>query len=239
MVRSFIAVVVSLLLIAPAPLFSKGDAPDLTKILRVIGRHGMGHACPIAPRIAITAAHVVDVRPFENVPLFGGRFEQIAGLAGIFEAASVSQASDLAVLSVNQDVRWYPIAREAPKAGDTLWWVGYDWSNQKDAMRPVHFEQTVTRVIAGHIVFDKATLQGSSGSCVVNAVGEVVGVIAFGMKVGEPMPLGNGLFKQDEICVAVGVWGDWLPPVAELEKAVAEPAVTIINIPAPAEEPKP
>ncbi len=89
------------------------------------------------------------------------------------------------------------VAHEAPKAGDRVYFLGYSWKNRKDAMADDVIEARVTRVIALHVLFTPSGKPGSSGSCVVNEWGEVVGINEGGYETDD----------KEQAGLAVGVWG--------------------------------
>src|SRR5690349_8340059 len=95
--------IASLMLLAAAP-----PAPDTSAILRLIGRFGSAHACPIAADVALTAAHVSDMRPFDKeVPLWPARFEG-GGATGVVDATKVWPETDLGTMKPRRPfVRWY------------------------------------------------------------------------------------------------------------------------------------
>lgn len=194
---------VSVLMLAEPGLSAstKPQPPSLDHVVRLVGRYGIAHACPIAPTTALTNAHVVDLRPFDpSVPLYPHRFETVDGQQiGLAVAERVSQGEDLALIQLSREVPYYPIATNAPEKGDTLYWAGYDWSKRKRFGDSLLMQGRVVNLIAGSIVIDTETMSGSSGGCVLNADGEVVGVVAWGLSDE----------SGGEVTIAVGVWGPW------------------------------
>jgi V8-like Glu-specific endopeptidase len=169
-----------------------------------MGRFGGGHACPIEPRIALTNAHVVDPRPFdESVMPFGAAYSDGVGHAGFLIPirGRLETLRDLAAVEpLTAGVVFadpFRVASEAPKPGDRVWVLGYSWKNRKSALDEDVIDAHVTRVVALHVEFYPSGEVGSSGSCVLNAAGEVVAI-------------NSGAWPTDDHSKgghAVGVWG--------------------------------
>lgn len=188
--------------------------PDLTRVVQLVGRFSMAHACPVEPDRALTAAHVIDPRPFESTPLYPFRWQQ-GEADGITIGGAVSLTTDLADLQPSRPFpKWYPLAKEAPKEGAHLWIRGYDFRKGKNAFAPRDWEVEVLRIVAGHVVFRPTVDFGTSGSCILNEEGEVVGVIAKGIT----------MRNDEEVGMGVGVWGNWLKPRAPSDPPSEEPA---------------
>lgn len=189
----------TLLLTAPPPAVAA-----LTRgTLRLVGRFSGGHACVISPRLALTNGHIVDPRPFDkDVPLLPYTYSDDDGGEGVVVPipGRLEQSRDLAAMEPMNEAdefkHYLPVAKERPKPGDRVWILGYDWSNKKTALADDPIEAKVTRVVALHINFYPSGQGGSSGSCVVNEAGEVVGI-------------NEGAWPTDdgEAGTAVGVWG--------------------------------
>lgn len=136
----------------------------------------MGHACPISATRALTSAHVVDPRPFDkDVPLTPLRWSDRLGNAGEATPKGVIADSDLALLDGNFPVV-FPLATKAPAEGDKVRMVKFGWRFKFEEL-----QARVVRMVGGMIVFDKDSEGGSSGGCVLNEAGEVVGVVAWGV----------------------------------------------------------
>jgi hypothetical protein len=146
---------------------------------------------------------VVDLRPFDvDVPPFPGRWGLPGSAAfGLYSPLLVSVSEDLAIVELDRSVeKVYKVAAGPPAPGDELWWVAYDFQGRKHAFDQVVMSGRVVGVVAGSVVLDEYSPEGSSGSCVLNSRGELVAVLAWGARVG----------VTDEVAVAVGVWGDAL-----------------------------
>lgn len=192
---------------APAAPRAGGDdpaPPDTSAILRLIGRDGLAHACAISPTLALTNVHVVDSHPDEReyvpLPLMWGLPSGEVGV--VVPALDNDRFRDLARVMPHRGTfpRHYEIAATPPAVGDRVWFIGYDFRNRRDALAERVFEAKVLRNVAGTLVFYPPGTHGSSGSCVLDAVGRVVGVAYAGLSIA----------VQDAVGLAVGVWGDLL-----------------------------
>lgn len=182
----------------------------LDYVLRLIGRHASAHACPISPRLALTSAHVVDLRPFDSgIGLFPYGWSDGFGFFGWVTPLSVESARDLAriePLSGDNFPHPIPVAKVVPMPGDRVWFLGYRFDNPKNVMAEERVEARVTRIVASHVFYVPAGHPGSSGSCVLNDAGEVVGIVEGGFTTEE----------HEEGGFAVGVWGELIePPMKE------------------------
>jgi S1-C subfamily serine protease len=190
----------------PAEIEARRGVDDM---LSVIGRFTIAHACPVETaggRFLLTNAHVVDERPFDaTIGAFPVRWSDGSGNEGLAVPERVLVSVDLAFLHVTESsgpiARWYPIAAFAPSTGDRVSVLGYRWEGRDHVLEQRRVTAKVTRVVAGHAVYDEGARPGSSGSCVLNDRDEVVGVNAW------QIPAGLG----EAVGVAVGIWGIWAP----------------------------
>lgn len=192
----------------------KEVAPNVDAILAVQGKYAMAHACPVGPFTALTVAHVMDIRPFDrNMPLFPFRAENTTW-SGTLMPVGVEHTTDLGYTTPFGQTPFpvfYPIAAADPQPGDRLYWIGYNYGGEKEALAPELYSAEVIRVVAGTVVLKKATKPGSSGSCILNSAGEVVALIAWGKE------LENGR----EITMGVLVTKPWVD-MAKVEERVSE-----------------
>lgn len=188
----------------PAAPTAPGGAPDTSAILRLVGRDGLAHACAISPTLALTNVHVVDAHPDEReytpVPLMWGLPSGEVGV--VVPALDNDRFRDLARVTPHRGTfpRYYSIAADPPAAGDRVWFIGYDFRNRRDALAERRFEAKVLRTVAGTLVLHPAGTHGSSGSCVLDAAGRVVGVTYAGLSIA----------MDDAVGLVVGVYGDLL-----------------------------
>jgi S1-C subfamily serine protease len=172
--------------------------PDLSGMLKLSSGNTIAHGCPIAMDKALTNRHVVDGH---STIIWGtGDGEQNHG---ILKTDSADEYRDLAYVSpatAQRFPQWYPLAAEAPKVGDKVFFLGYDFKNPDEAFGPKRFKGVVTRIFNGNLVFDPAGKPGTSGSCILNEKGEVVAINQGGKETD----------NQETAGIGVGVWGDWL-----------------------------
>jgi Trypsin-like peptidase domain len=174
--------------------------PDMSKIVRVSGRWTLGSACPIGPHTALSAAHVVDPRPFDReIPLSPVVFSQ-GPLIDTFRAEYSFAHRDLAVLTTESTLEYYRIAVARPQAGDSLYLTGFDWRDVKRAFADRMWEVKDLRVVAGLLIYTPPGDPGTSGSCVLNQAGEVV-AINIARK-------GVGKFGTEEVGLGVLIAGE-------------------------------
>jgi hypothetical protein len=178
-------------------------APDMGGVMAAVGRFTMGSACPVGPDLILSAAHLTDLRPFDpEAGLIPYPWSNDAGESGLMVPVRIMSVHDLAqFVPVDPMVRYYRIATEAPKIGETLWWQEYCFDSKKCAFERENKSSVVTRLISGHVILKEELEGGASGSCVLNARSEVVGVVSFGK------PLN---FLAGEVGGVVAVYGDWL-----------------------------
>jgi hypothetical protein len=202
--RAFLATLVVATLAAcagnPRPLVSASATvePDLSGVLRLFGRSGLAHGCPIDEgRRALTNAHVASD---SRAPLI---WDTVTGALGLVQWETADRFRDLAVITPQEGTfpRSYQIAEEAPQPGERVYFVGYDFRSRRQAFAPRTFEARVQRVLGGHIVFHPSGVPGTSGSCLLDSAGRVVGVNKGGKEIDGGM---------DEVGVAVGIWGSLL-----------------------------
>ena len=185
--------------LAPAPA-AEQIPPDVSRIISVIGPGSVAHACPISPNLALTAGHVVrDVEPGGGSTTHAYRAEN-GEWAGFVDPAMASDYEDAGFLRAETPFpSWYTFALRPALPGERLWWLGYDWSKKSRAFQRRVFSGRVINVIAGSIILDVPTPPGSSGSCVLDSSGKVIGTIAWSHEQED----------SSQVAVAVGMWAPW------------------------------
>lgn len=182
--------------------------PDLTGIVSLVGRYVRGaHACPVSETLALSNAHVADIAPFYLEPRYQDyRWSDEAGNEGYLTPVWVARSADLALFKSDKPFRrFYPIAKERPAPGEFAWFLGFNFDNRKSAYEERTFKRRVLRTKAGNLMLDEAGTPGSSGSCILNAAGEVMAINAWGLD----------LKSLEEIGIGPGVWGAWAPVLEE------------------------
>jgi hypothetical protein len=185
----------------PATITS-GDDPDLTATLSLAGRFSVAHACPVSPEWALTAAHVLDPRPFEpKAPLVPYRFESYRGEEGLAQPQSVLASSDLGWLHLNVKVSKFYTYGPKPVKGDKVYWVNLK-TNRDNFHEMDVVDAEVVNVVAG-LIFTKGTepKPGASGGCLLNVDGELVGIV-------------SGVWTNEDyrrVGDFVGVFAPWTP----------------------------
>lgn len=190
---------------ARGPVFTTaeiGPKPDTSRVMAVIGRTPIGHACPVSATRVLTSAHIMDTAPGNpNFPYHHLRWSDEAGGEGMLIPEAGVVGADLAAMKPHAPLsHWYERAASGPSTDEKLWLVQYDFGSEDNAFKPEVVEVRVIRIVAGNIVFKPAGEKGSSGSCVLNAAGELVAIQAWGVGVG---------WANGQVGVAVGVWGPW------------------------------
>lgn len=129
------------------------------------------HGCPISSHRMLTAEHVAAIeRPWS--------WQGPPGWSGVVEVETIDGVRELASMVSEEEGQSFPISYSIsptePSIGDTLWMVGF--GDIETPLAPAVKAVKVTSVAAGYI-FTKGTAgPGSSGSCLFNRKGEVVGI---------------------------------------------------------------
>jgi len=170
--------------------------------LALLGLPGAAHACPLlvdGVGHVVTASHVAwrlttDGMGQEvwipNIYLIEGA----AGQIGLAMGEAHHLATDLSYLQTDLELTEWYARGNLPAVGDVVTWVEYDFSKPERAYQPKARSSKVLGTRLSHIFLKEVPESGASGTCVFNAAGEVVGIIAWRQRVG-----------MDEIGVAVGV----------------------------------
>ena len=153
------------------------EIPPTFPIIDAGSKDGVGHVCPVIhPETGklwiVTARHMVD-----DPPVPGLRLEADPGV--IFDARVVwrDPIVDIAYLEPPDDIPLVAyLIGDRPNIEDIVWFVGYDWTNSKRAFQRTILNSKITYFAAGKIIYEPGGYFGSSGSCVVDENGFVVGI---------------------------------------------------------------
>src|SRR5437667_425116 len=92
-------------------------AEEMPGSLRLIGRFADGHACAITAELALSCAHMTDIRPFDrDIGLYPSRFSDGGTSDGIMKPELISSDCDLALYRGTFPVH-YALAATAPAIG--------------------------------------------------------------------------------------------------------------------------
>lgn len=167
----------------PVPdLAHASDDPQPAQVMSLIGRFGIGHACPVNEHI-ITAAHVAARvgRNHEQYPM--SYVYQQGTKTGLLKPSSdhpPSQHVDLGWLDVELgDVPYFNSLARDVYVGDKIFWFEYDKQFKKKRV-----DSKVVEVIAGHLVTKIPFARGASGGCIFNEDNEVVGIPVWRFSIG-------------------------------------------------------
>lgn len=188
-------------------LTAEAFRPEISGMLRVFSARGIAQGCPIDETAFLTARHVgVDMSregPPERVAVV---WSDADGRSGSAWTEDYDWRRDLALMRSDRPfARVYRVAPEAPQIGERVVLVGYDFRGERP-LAPRIVTARVLNVVSVHLVLSSAGAPGFSGSCVLNARSEAVGVFQ-GAVESETRRFG----------IASGIWGiwrdvSWVPP---------------------------
>ncbi len=188
---------------APKPkLETRGFLPFITNF-------GLAQICPVGEYLALTARHVGTAEKGNGaIERVSGFWSAPTGEHGIGWALDYDYRRDVAIMQSSVAFpHVYAVAGEPPAIKSKVTIAGYEYRPGRVPLMARYITTEVINIVATHLVLEEAGVQGFSGSCVLNARNEVVGVY-FGT---------IGLDAGREAGVAAGVWGElgdvsWVPP---------------------------
>ncbi|WP_347350985.1 serine protease [Intrasporangium sp.] len=133
----------------------------------------VGSGFAVAPRVIVTNRHVVDGAAVLQIETFDGSDRQVA-------TAGVATFADLSVVRLAEDLpATLPLAAQNPKPGDRITVVGYPGGGELTTSqgRVLRYGADLVGESDEPMIVDDAPIEhGSSGSPLVDAAGQVVGV---------------------------------------------------------------
>jgi len=181
-------------------------------VLELSGRFSVAHACPVSDTYVLTAAHVTDLRPNDrNFPLYPYRFSNQSGDYGIAIPVSVFTEVDLGWMRVRKPLtHYYKMSERTPKVDDEITWVDYNFDKKGKALQPDIRTARIVTISAGHFIVDDGPVSGSSGGCVWNEYGEVIGIVSSAWTIGSNYkPNAGGM---------AAVYGEWMPEFPKMKE---------------------
>lgn len=150
--------------------------PDTSRVVPVHHKNGVGQLCPVTARRAWTAHHVSSraTRLEGRVPVY--MVLDIDGEPVTAQQYEHDMRRDLAWVEIEPGYEFegfYKVSEVIPVEGDPVWIVGYDFH---DGLKEEVVQATVLNVRGGMLYYDETPGPGSSGSCILNQAGEVVGI---------------------------------------------------------------
>jgi len=134
---------------------------------------GGGHACPIEGGV-VTARHVMWD---EYNKKFLGASWSYQGQRGAAFIVDESPYKDIVEIELSGGTVTYLKMGTLPEIDDPVFWFEYDFRTKKNAYRARRRTGNVLRLVGGHIIIDAEPVAGASGTCLINAAGEAIGII--------------------------------------------------------------
>lgn len=196
------------------------QGPDTKAVLRVSTGFGFAHACPVAEgTYAYTARHVIQRPPYGNTETLNLQWSDGNGNWGLASSKveDISSARDLAVIRPYKKPfpGSYVVASEAPAVGAKLTILGYNYESAESFLDDKVVTAKFYREVAGLMVLSKSADQGSSGGCVLNEQGELVGIAVWGPQARNTETVG----------IMLALWGDHAPIPAPTDEDEATKAL--------------
>lgn len=169
---------------ADAPTASwRGPSLNDPKSMSLVGRFGIGHACPVNGMI-FTAAHVATSPKSDPSQAALGYVYSMGTRKGFVTGFSPLLSRDLATMNVDigDQPTYGRLAGRAPVNGDKIYWQEFNLT--ANPLRGELRSGEITDVTTGHFVFKPEPSPGASGGCVINEQGEVYGIVIWGIGLG-------------------------------------------------------
>lgn len=163
-----------------APEVPAPAVPDMSRVLVLTGSDGYASACPILPGVLLTAKHVAldDLGNGQRRP--AGYRTSYKGKEGLALYRAHFETEDLAVMNTDLlEVEPYPVSTTPAQVGDVIYLNEYVRSPKKGEpiFSRTYVKTTVNNIVGSHIFLNDFSQPMTSGSCVFNEKGEVVGIL--------------------------------------------------------------
>ena len=186
---------------------AKNMAPTTDHSFTIRHYGATGHGCAVNG-LTITNRHMLDPRKAgkrEELPRIFFRYSFSNGQEGRGRSTGVSMYADVGTVELQDEpANGYAKLADAPKIGDRIHWIEYDFRKRKNLFQGRLREGKIVTILAGMVVVDEAVTKGASGGCAYNEANEVIGLMEFFSRSYDGKTAGG----------IAGIWGDWWLDVA-------------------------
>lgn len=141
--------------------------------------YNIGHGCPISDQILITAAHMMERRDSsqQRIEYLHLTWGDLLGHRGFLDPIGGDRYQDVGMMRSQEKFPGFLVlAKTEPVVGETIWLVGFDRDTVPMFLKTKVISAKVTGNRAFYLFYDNTLGPGTSGSCVLNAQGELVGI---------------------------------------------------------------
>lgn len=137
---------------------------------------GFGRGCPVNG-VILTARHVVEPK-YGETPLDASWGDRL-GHSGFAKTLMVNSAADMALLQPKGPV----VPQQLPmgEVTERVYFFSYTYTAGPNVFKSEGHWATILHRTARHAMLDIEPTEGSSGGCLFNERGEVIGVIIWGL----------------------------------------------------------
>jgi len=183
----------------PSPAYAL-QHPPRHSVIFIISPSSLAHGCPVtlaSGDYVLTSRHVIYDN--EAKGLMGARWGEEGGASGRLRPIIAYNDADIGMFAFEGTARpnvMHRISVSAPAPHETVWMFGYDWVTFTEKPLAVN----ILGVVAGHFIGDATAGPGSSGSCILDEKGEVIGINSW--QIGSASGMRS---------VGPAVFGQWMP----------------------------